>query len=62
MRLYKEYRFLVEFLAPDGGRFILEPCCGATETDMPPRSQFVFTVAQTGEGAFQVQDLPVYAP
>jgi hypothetical protein len=57
-----EYRFLVEFLAPDGGRFVLDPCCGATEADMPPRSQFVFTVARSGEGVYQVQDLPVYAP
>ena len=57
-----EYRFAVEFLAPDGGRFVLDPCCGASETAMPSRSQFVFTVTQTGEGAYQIQDLPVYAP
>jgi hypothetical protein len=57
-----EYRFVVEFLAPDGGRFVLDPCCGSTETDMPPRSQFEFTVVHTGEGTYQVQDLPIYAP
>jgi hypothetical protein len=57
-----EYRFVVEFLAPDGGRFILDPCCGSTETDMAPRSQFEFTVVHIGEGTYQVQDLPIYAP
>lgn len=57
-----KYRFVVAFLAPDGEQFVLDPCCGATEAEMPPRSQFVFTVTQTGEGAYRVQDLPVYAP
>jgi hypothetical protein len=57
-----EYRFVVEFLAPDGGHFVLDPCCGAIETDIRPRSQFVFTVAQNAEGTYQVQDLPVYVP
>lgn len=32
-----EYIFLVEFNNPDGTRFTLGPCCGATETEMPPR-------------------------
>ena len=57
-----DYRFVVEFSTADGELFVLGPCCGATETEMPLRSEFVFTVVRVGEGAYQVVDLPVYAP
>jgi hypothetical protein len=57
-----EYRFVVEFLTADGEQLVLGPCCEATETEMPPQSEFVFTVVQIEEGEHQVEDLPVYAP
>lgn len=57
-----QYRFVVEFSTAAGEQFVLGPCCGATETEVAPRSEFLFTVVQAGEGAYRVQDLPVYAP
>lgn len=55
------YRFTVEFQAPDGGLFARGACCGAESTDVPPRSQFAFTVLKEGD-RFLVQELPVYVP
>lgn len=57
-----EYRFAVEFSSADGELFVLGPCCGAADTESPPQSEFVFTVARAGEGAYQVRELPVYTP
>ena len=37
------YIFQVEFSNPDGSLFVLGPCCGANETEMPPISQFEYT-------------------
>jgi len=55
------YQFTVEFANEDGSLFSRGPCCGATETEMPTVSQFVYTVKQVG-GEFLVQELPVYIP
>jgi hypothetical protein len=57
-----EYRFLVEFFTPDDQLFVRGPCCGASETEMPPESEFLFAVVRTEDGAYRVQDLPVYIP
>ncbi|NUM47136.1 MAG: hypothetical protein HUU38_20750 [Anaerolineales bacterium] len=57
-----EFHFLVEFQNDDGSLFVLGPCCGATEEEMPPVSQFEYTVIKSAEGAFLVQELPVYVP
>lgn len=57
-----EYIFTVEFSNPDGTLFVLGPCCGATETEMPPASQFEYRVQKTADGKFVVLDLPVYVP
>lgn len=57
-----EYIFTVEFNNPDGTLFVLGPCCGATETEMPPVSQFEYRVAKNSDGDFVVLDLPVYVP
>jgi len=57
-----EYQFLVEFVTSDGSLFVRGPCCGASATDMPPQSQFVYTVVRDCEGTFRVRDLPVYVP
>lgn len=54
----------VEFTKPDGSLFVLGKCCGASETDSQPQSQFDFTVMRIPQlgGAFRVQGLPVYVP
>lgn len=56
------YVFRVEFNNPNGGLFVLGPCCGANETEMPPVSQFEYPVARTTEGKFVVMELPPYVP
>jgi hypothetical protein len=54
--------FQVEFNNPDGSLFVLGPCCGANETEMPPVSQFEFTVNRTADGKFVVMNTPPYVP
>ncbi len=56
------YLFQVEFSNPDGSLFVLGPCCGATETEMPPVSQFEYKVARDANGKFLVMDMPPYVP
>ena len=56
------YVFQVEFNNPDGSLFVLGPCCGANETEMPPESQFEFTVIKNAEGKFVVMNTPPYVP
>jgi hypothetical protein len=57
-----EYRFVVEFSTPDDQLFVRGSCCGASETDMPPQSEFLFAVVRSEDGVYRVQDLPVYVP
>src|SRR5215204_3576947 len=54
------YIFQVEFSNPDGSLFVLGPCCGATETEMPPVSQFQFTVVRNTEGGLVVMNTSPY--
>ena len=56
------YVFQVEFNNPDGSLFVLGPCCGANETEMPPVSRFEFTVTKNAEGTFVVLNTPPYVP
>ena len=56
------YVFQVELSNPDGSLFVLGPCCGATETEMPPVSQFEYKVARDANGKFVVMDMPPYVP
>ena len=56
------YTFQVEFSKPDGSLFVRGPCCGADESEMPPQSQFQFTVSRTADGKFVVLDTPPYVP
>ena len=56
------YVFQVEFSNPDGSLFVLGPCCGADEIEMPPISQFEYKVARNAKGKFLVMDLPPYVP
>ena len=56
------YIFQVEFNNADGSLFVLGACCGANETEMPPVSQFEFSVARTADGKFVVMNTPPYVP
>lgn len=56
-----EFRFVVQFVNDDGTPFVLGPCCGATEEEMPPQTEFTFTVTRV-DNRFLVEDLPVYVP
>lgn len=56
------YVFQVEFTNADGSLFVLGPCCGANETEMPPVSQFEFTVTRNSDGKFVVMNTPPYVP
>jgi hypothetical protein len=51
----------VEFLPRDGERVAQEPCCGASETEMPPQTQFDYTVVRVADRLL-IQELPVYVP
>ena len=56
------YVFQVEFSNPNGSLFVLGPCCGANETEMPPVSQFEYKVTRNSNGKFVVLDMPPYVP
>lgn len=56
------YIFQVEFSNPDGSLFVRGPCCGASETDMPPQSQFEYAVTRNSDGRFVVMDMPPGVP
>lgn len=56
-----EFVFMVELANPDGTLFVLGPCCGADETEMPPVSQFEYRVEKAGS-EFLVHGSPVYVP
>jgi hypothetical protein len=56
------YIFQVEFSNPDGSLFVLGPCCGADETEMPPVSQFEYTVARNADHNYVVMNTPPYVP
>jgi hypothetical protein len=56
------YVFQVEFNNPDGSLFVLGPCCGANETEMPSVSQFEYTVTRNADGKFVVMNTPPYVP
>ena len=56
------YIFQVEFSNADGSLFVLGPCCGSNATDMPPVSQFEYTVMRNADGKFAVMNMPPYVP
>ncbi len=57
-----EFKFMVEFENEDGSLFVLGPCCGADETEMPPVSSFPFSVMVDDTGKYLVHTLPAYVP
>lgn len=58
----QEFVYEVVFANRDGSEFVLGPCCGATEEEMPPVSEFFVRVTCTAEGACHALDLPPYVP
>lgn len=56
------YIFQVEFSNPDGSLFVLGPCCGANESEMPPVSQFEYTVSRNADHQYVVMNTPPYVP
>jgi hypothetical protein len=56
------YIFQVEFNNPDGSLFVLGPCCGTNQTEMPPVSQFEYTVSRNADHRFVVINMPPYVP
>jgi hypothetical protein len=56
-----EFVFVVEFANTDGTLFVLGPCCGADETEMPPVSQFEYRVEKV-VSEFFVHGSPVFVP
>ncbi|MHB1132097.1 MAG: hypothetical protein ACYC4L_06865 [Chloroflexota bacterium] len=56
-----EFMFVVQFANEDGSVFVSGPCCGATPEQMPPRSEFEYTVKKTASG-YVVLGGPVYVP
>jgi hypothetical protein len=56
-----EFIFKVNFIKDDGTVWRLGPCCGATEEEMPPVSEFSYTVKKIA-GRWQVVTPPQYQP
>lgn len=54
--------FQVEFSNADGSLFVLGPCCGADATEVPPVSQFEYTVMRNTDGKLVVMNMPPYVP
>lgn len=57
-----EFIFKVEYLDEAGNLFMLGPCCGGEDENLPPQSQFYFTVEKTDDNRFVVMDMPPYSP
>jgi len=57
-----EIVFKVKFANPDGSEFVLGPCCGASEEEIPPVSTFMVHVQCEDDGTCLVMDLPPYVP
>lgn len=56
------FKYEVSFANPDGSLFVLGPCCGASEEDMPPVSVFSVEVTCNQDGICQVLNFPPYVP
>lgn len=55
------YNLLVQFLNIDGSIFVLWPCCGASEQEMPSQDKFNFKVKKINN-IFKVTTAPIYVP
>ena len=57
-----QFTFSLQFRQQDETIYTRGPCCGASESDEPPRSTFLLTVKKTPDGSFLVMDMPPYSP
>jgi hypothetical protein len=57
-----EFVFQVSYRNSDGTEFSMGPCCGATEEEMPPVSQFEIRVICKSKNVCKILDLPPYVP
>jgi hypothetical protein len=55
------FSFKVNFINQDGSIFVLGPCCGATEEEMPSVQEFDYQVWKFGED-YKVVTPPQYVP
>ena len=56
-----EFFLTIEFKNADGSVFVLGPCCGASEQEMPPVSQFPVDIIER-DGRYYITSLPVFVP
>ncbi|KKS99501.1 MAG: hypothetical protein UV76_C0019G0010 [Candidatus Nomurabacteria bacterium GW2011_GWA2_43_15] len=56
-----EFKFVVQFVNDNGTLFKMGPCCGASEEEMPTKSDFEYIVSKVGNN-FLVITTPVYTP
>ena len=56
-----EYVAQVQFIAENGDPYVLGPCCGATEEEMPSQDIFEYHV-KLMNGGYKVITPPVYNP
>jgi len=56
-----EFIASVEFIHNNGEIFILGPCCGSTEEEMPPMQKFDFRIHKK-DNLFKVSTPPIYVP
>lgn len=56
-----QFVFTVEYQQADGNLFVRGACCGASEEEMPPVSQFSVQVERV-DGEYKVLSLPPYVP
>ena len=54
------YSFTVKFALGDEV-FVLGPCCGASQDEMPPVSEFTYQVHRVNDG-YKVEAEPLYVP
>lgn len=57
-----EFLVTLNFITENGELFVRGPCCGASEEEEPPQSEFQFRVVLNEVGEYHVLDLPVYVP
>ena len=56
-----QYKFTVQFLKDTGQIYVYGPCCGASEEEMPSRTEFEYKVEKIGN-SYKVITPPLYRP
>jgi len=55
------YVFTVGFINSDGSEYVYGPCCGASEEEMPSKTEFEFHVVKIAD-EYKVTTAPLYRP